>query len=180
MPTSPSARLFFALWPDESLRRALADFQQALPLRSGRRVAAENLHVTLRFLGAVPQADIAALRAAAGAIRATPFRLELSRLGLWRKSGIVWLAPAQTPPPLHDLVRRINRLPGPPPTDYHPHVTLLRKAAHAPPDLGFPPFLWRAEAFHLVESLTRAEGPEYRLLASWPLRGPPPSGERSA
>ncbi len=57
-------RLFFALWPDPPTRTALAMLVDGLPLVGGRRVPAENLHLTLAFLGNVDEGAAAAARVA--------------------------------------------------------------------------------------------------------------------
>lgn len=52
--TKATSRLFFALWPDEPSRAALADAtQEFVRGRGGRPVPAGNFHVTLAFLGSV-------------------------------------------------------------------------------------------------------------------------------
>jgi len=48
-------RLFFALWPDDATRRALAACASAVVAQTGgREVAAGNLHLTLAFIGERP------------------------------------------------------------------------------------------------------------------------------
>lgn len=65
-------RLFFALWADEAMRQAMAQAtRKAASASGGHPVPAENLHVTLAFLGPVPERRLARLgeiaRATAGA-----------------------------------------------------------------------------------------------------------------
>jgi RNA 2',3'-cyclic 3'-phosphodiesterase len=56
-------RLFFALWPDQAMREALAaatdDALRAVRAVHGLPVPIANLHVTLAFLGSVPEASLA-------------------------------------------------------------------------------------------------------------------------
>lgn len=80
---------------DEVLRRVAADPRTATAGRV-RWVVGENLHLTLRFLGATPQArvpDVAAA-AAAAAGRFAPFTARLARAGAFPSAGrprVLWL-----------------------------------------------------------------------------------------
>jgi 2'-5' RNA ligase len=46
-------RLFFALWPSVATRKAVDKFNQTLKVPGLKTVKADNLHVTLVFLGNV-------------------------------------------------------------------------------------------------------------------------------
>lgn len=180
------ARLFFALWPDDGSRVQLSRILAALPATVGRKVRPENLHLTLLFLGATPRASMAGFLqgAAALAARAESFDLEIARCGWWRKSGIFWLAPTHSPAPLEalagDLAALARGLGHPVPRgEFRPHISLLRKVKAPPSPPPFAALTWHARDFVLAESVMRAEGPEYRVIARWPLRtsappGPPP------
>ncbi len=64
---TPPQRLFFALWPSEEVRAGLAEVMASLDVRGGKPVAAENLHITLLFLGSVTaQTRICAEKIAGG------------------------------------------------------------------------------------------------------------------
>lgn len=65
-----SARLFFALWPNATIRRRLA----AHCPRHGRPVPPQNWHVTLVFLGTLAPAAWTALAEAVAAERFAPDR----------------------------------------------------------------------------------------------------------
>lgn len=168
-------RLFFALWPDASLRDALSDIAVALPEDLGRRVPAHNLHLTLLFLGATPAEQLPGLLAAAQRLEGQAFDLHLDHGGWWRRSGIYWLAPREIPAALAGLATRLEqaaralgldaRL-----GDFRPHVTLMRKVSTPPPVPAFDPLYWPARDFVLAESVTHAAGAEYRELGRWPLR----------
>ena len=135
---TPNRRLFFALWPDETTRGALAEFTREAVRRSGgRRVPAENFHVTLAFLGDQPATLFDAIVRVGAAIVATPFELTLNRFGYWPKPRAFWIGPTETPPALARLaddlwdgmealgLPREQRL-------FKPHVTLARKVTAVP------------------------------------------------
>lgn len=167
------ARLFFALWPDEAAREALAAASRRLAARcGGRPVPAANLHLTLVFLGEVDPGRIPALRRAAQAAPGEGFTLVLDLVGAFRRAGVAWAGCRRPPPELlalqADLERRV-RAAGFACDEraFAPHLTLARKVRD-PVEVGEAPAVaWRVGAFALVES-ARGEG-GYRTLAEWPL-----------
>ena len=87
-------RLFFALWPDPAVREQLAKQQQHI---SGRRVPADNLHLTLAFLGVQPRSLLPSLEAALDTLALPALQLTIDRLGYFSKPRIAWAGPS-TPP----------------------------------------------------------------------------------
>ena len=95
----PTRRLFFALWPDETLRATFAHAtHKAVRACGGRPVPTHNLHVTLLFLGSVaerrtPELEaIGARVAAAGTSHAgaAPLpQLAFDRVEHWEKARIL-------------------------------------------------------------------------------------------
>jgi 2'-5' RNA ligase len=170
-------RLFFALWPDDETRRALAE--AARPLLEacrGRPVPANNYHLTLNFLGGVETAGLEAIRVAAAGLRATPFELKVDCHGHWPKPGVAWLGCRQTPPAAGALARTLDAALEPlgfkpDPRPFRPHLTVLRDCRRCDWD-GSPVTVgWRVEDFALVKSETLESGPRYELLERWPLAG---------
>lgn len=78
-------RLFFALWPSDEARAALAGWRDALPRPGGRPTAARNLHLTLAFAGDVDAETRTCLEQAAARVRGEPFSLPLDRLGVFKR-----------------------------------------------------------------------------------------------
>src|SRR4026207_925127 len=72
---APSARrLFFALWPDATLRSNAAECVAALvPSGGGRPQRPDQLHVTLVFLGQVSEERLDDVRAVAVEVTGNPF-----------------------------------------------------------------------------------------------------------
>ena len=67
----------------------LCSLQQALlTIGKGRLVAEDNLHLTLKFLGEVPPAEVGAIRHAMETVDASPFSLECHGAALVGKNGI--------------------------------------------------------------------------------------------
>ncbi|HKS14328.1 MAG TPA: RNA 2',3'-cyclic phosphodiesterase, partial [Pseudomonas sp.] len=107
----PFKRLFFALDCPAPQRRAIAQWRRDLGLRSGKPVPAENFHLTLLFLGDVDAAQVPAICAAADDLKLppAPLRLMLDELQRWQRSGVLVLAPQQTPPALRQLVYALQQ-----------------------------------------------------------------------
>jgi 2'-5' RNA ligase len=164
------ARLFFALWPDDEVRRRIAVHRQA----QGRPVPPENWHVTLVFLGSVWPEQRERVEAAANAVRTPPFRFRLDSFGHWRRAGIAWLGSSEAPPALLGLQKQLVAAARSAGIDvetrrYQPHLTLARNAPAAPVS-SIEPIEWEVADFSLVESETPATGARYTVRRRWPLQ----------
>ena len=74
-------RLFFALWPKRHLADDLARCASKIQAATGgRRTCAEDLHLTLAFLGAIPPDRVRIARTVADEIKREAFFLQLDRL----------------------------------------------------------------------------------------------------
>ncbi len=172
----PLKRLFFALDCAPAQRKSIAQWRSALQLRNGRPVPAENFHLTLMFLGAVEVAHIAEICTAASKVRVpgVPLKVALDRLDVWRRAGVLVLAPEQASPELLRLVYGLEQAMLPfgfedSPKEFRPHLTLMRDYRVPVPESATPPeFFLRADCFTLFES----HKGRYRALAQWPLAPP--------
>lgn len=167
-------RLFFALWPDEGIRRQLLEYPPLLEGCGGRLVALENLHITLAFLGSIDGDTRHCLEQAADAIRLPSFTLHLDRLGFWRRSQVVWLGAESTPVPLNALAAVLKKAMigcelEPDERAFQAHMTLMRKAHRPPLESSVEPLVWRVRDFALVRSETHSEGVHYEVLQRWGL-----------
>lgn len=173
-------RLFFALWPDDTVRKAIIKKTTPyLESRKGRIICAANYHVTLHYIGPVPEEEIACFRTAASEIRAEKFQLQLDSFGYFSRPGIVWLGMTEVPDELLQLYQTMGQQLeecGYQADDraYSPHVTLMRKcpkpiaALHG--EVSIP---WPVEQFALLESVADNSGPHggviYRVVEQYPL-----------
>jgi RNA 2',3'-cyclic 3'-phosphodiesterase len=173
---NPKARVFFALWPTDAEREKLAAWQKPLRhLCGGRTMLAETLHCTLVFIGDVEQARLEALQLAAQEVEGKSFGLCLQVARYWEHNHIVFAAPCEIPQPLARLVDALEQRLSVrgfnfDQRQYKPHVTLLRKARwteSALPEMKL--VCWQAGDFALVQSAQRQGGPNYRVLARFPL-----------
>jgi 2'-5' RNA ligase len=169
------ARLFFALWPDEAARAALAARSKEVALRcGGRPVPAANLHLTLAFLGEVDPGRVPALHRAARPGRTAAFELALDWLGAFARARVAWAGCGRPPEELialqAGLALRIREagfaLEERP---FAVHLTLARRIRTPLAPEPMEAVRWKVSSFALVESV-RGEG-AYRTLAEWPLEG---------
>lgn len=176
LPLPSRERLFFALWPDAGVRSAMTELLGELSLRGGKAVPAENLHITLLFLGNMDARERACAEAVAARIAVPSFALRLDRIGFWPRSGLLWLGSSALPDALARLAAELHSgvagcgvaLDARP---FLAHVTLMRKlrvVRHAGP-VG--PIDWQVGGFALVRSDRSSEGSCYRILGTWPLVG---------
>ena len=168
-----SARVFFALWPGESVRAALHDQGRRLHAGlAGRLTRAASIHMTLLFLGEVAETRLDALHAAAAGVSIEPFSLLLERTACWRHNRIAWVGPVRIPPALEDLVAQLrarvdqagfafDRKP------FAAHVTLVRNANCRPLDDTIQPIEWAVRDFVLVRSAREAGGSDYAVIGRW-------------
>jgi len=187
-----TVRAFTAIEVSERCVRALSAVRGRLADAgpSVRWVRAENLHVTLRFLGEVETARLdaygAALHRAASAFES--FDFEVAGLGAFPARGVprvIFAAMSRGAETMTALVgalsREIEPLGHPPEArPFHPHVTLGRTRGAAPGIRGlraaldresrFAPVLERAERIALVRSRRTPRGSIYDTLVAAPLR----------
>jgi 2'-5' RNA ligase len=171
--TERSRRLYFALWPDDTLRAAVsAATSRAVREAGGRAVPRDNLHVTLAFLGSVPERRVAAAHAAARSVTVTPGVQAFDRIAQWGRSGPLVLAATRVEPALAGLQSALANalLAADFPLDrreFQPHITLARRPADrrpaAPPEAPGGRLEWAWNAFVLVESETGPEGSRYTV-----------------
>lgn len=171
---SAKQRLFFALWPDSNARQALSDLVADLSLNGGREVHAEDLHITLLFLGQVTADLYSCVEQIAGKIKAPLFHLKIDTIGYWQRPRIIWCKPTKIPSELTELVFDLQK--GvltcgfkPEKRVYTPHITLVRKARSISSYLLDHPIDWNPAEFVLVTSDSGKRVPRYTVLKRWSL-----------
>lgn len=169
-------RLFFALWPGDEVREQLHRLTDNVSNQvRGRQMQAENLHLTLAFLGSVDEASYECLRQMASTIHLPSFQLSMDQLGYFRRPQVVWVGSSEIPEPLQLLVNAIKR--GqlecglePEKRPFQVHLTLMRKVARGIEFNDLSPLIWQVNDFCLVESHILPEGVEYEVLHRWSLQ----------
>lgn len=180
-------RLFFCVELEEEVRQALAEVAKRCRggLGNGSWVSPENYHLTVRFLGEVPEERVKELLdVGEETARATaPFSLVLAVLGGFpqpKAARVLWVGPRKESVEFQGLCRRLEtavQALGFPPEKREalPHVTLAR--FKAPKDLRSLVHMEVAIPEAQVRSLTlmrselRPEGAKYTPLARWEFGG---------
>ena len=137
----------------------------------GRIIPAQNLHLTLAFLGNQPENVREHLTGFLEHTVFQSFNLILDTIGFFPKIRLSWIGPSSIPDALHNLHRDIrtyltaNRL-----ADgrerFRPHITLAR---HSAPSEWVPdsPVKWSVTRLALMQSIPGGDPgshPEYRIL----------------
>jgi RNA 2',3'-cyclic 3'-phosphodiesterase len=180
-------RLFVALEVPSTVRENLARLLKSLHAVSPqtRWVRPENLHVTLKFIGEVPETKLAPIRAALAHVNSDqPVMLDFRGLGFFpnEKHPRVFWAGIEASENLKTLAADIEKATeklGMPREQrpFSPHLTLAR---FEPPQL--PEKLRAAiqgktgrdfgslhtDQFHLIESKLKPSGAEYTTVESFP------------
>lgn len=189
-------RLFVACELPQAACDALAQVQDGLRAKGAaplRWVRPEGIHLTLKFLGGVPEAQRRAVEDALVAAIAAPFRLSL-RLGAVGSFGgrqrlrVVWVGLEGDVEELARLADGVERALEPlgfprEKRPYSPHLTLARVPDHAtveqrlrlasllesyrpPPPVGF-----EVRSVSLMQSFLEPGGARYQRLAAFPPAG---------
>jgi 2'-5' RNA ligase len=168
-------RLFLGLPIPPELAQALARRTQTIELPKGRRTAPENLHLTLVFLGEVPELKFPPIEHELSELNFAPLQIKLTSLNIFPRAGVLFAEADPTRPLLNlqTTVAAAMARCGFPPEDrpYHPHITLAR--FHSPLRLNrgqqaLPPSLQRtftADTVNLYRSHSSPTGSRYEILA---------------
>lgn len=175
LKNSSEARVFFALWPETSVRNTLHKLAiEYQPLCKARVMRADTLHMTLLFLGGVERTYLPQLIQAADKVSASSFGFMLERLSFWQHNRIAYAAPQVDVPTLNQLATALRQalISADFPFENHafnPHVTLLRHVGHVLKSQNITPITWWVDSFVLVESVMTDSGAHYQILQKWPL-----------
>ena len=180
-------RLFTALVPPALVQAELAEL--AAPLAGVRWTPAENIHLTLRFIGETDDATMERFVESLTRVRVEPFILPVGGVGLFPTRGpakVLWAGVGRGHTRLYQLRKQVDEallavdaglaVPG-----FHAHFTLGRIGEDSDPkaiarflerhkELEAPPF--RVTEFRLMASeLTPGRPPVYRVVRSFSLDG---------
>jgi RNA 2',3'-cyclic 3'-phosphodiesterase len=178
-------RLFVALELPEHVRERLTGLMGGVP--GARWTEAQNLHLTLRFIGEVENGLLPDIDVALGSVTAPAFDVVLDGIGQFgsgSKARVLWAGVERNDALMH-LNQKVESAlvrTGLPPEErrYSPHVTLARLRESPPERLGrfiqdrglFRAGPIRMEHFTLFESRLGRSGPVYEPLREYPLQSP--------
>jgi len=172
---SSTVCVFFALWPEATVRKALQMLTTEYKSQcTGRAINADDLHMTLQFMGEVERTRLPQLIQTTGKVSMPPFGFILNRLSFWPQNRIAYATLLTFVPALDQLVTALKRelsaagfqlKKG----EFIPHVTLLRQIENILESQAITPIEWWADSFVLVESTVTDQGSRYQLLHKWHL-----------
>ena len=177
-------RLFVAIPLPEVIRTRLTMLQSGL--QGARWIKPENIHLTLRFIGEVPNDLAGDIDAALADIAAPAFPLELDGIGSFSRGKhphALWAGMAKSEPLMHLQAKIESALVRgglkPEERKFSPHITIARLkemrrnrveswlADHG----GFRTEPFHVDRFALFSSFLKSEGAVYIEEASYPLSG---------
>ncbi|HKS95105.1 MAG TPA: RNA 2',3'-cyclic phosphodiesterase [Terriglobia bacterium] len=184
-------RCFIAIDLPQEIHAALARLQAEFRAALGRHDAdarwtrPEGIHLTLKFLGHVPEPEVAAVTESLAALGAfDKFAIEVGGLGFFpgpRRPRVFWVG-VEAPPALQTLVSGVEAAMeklgfAPEQRDFTPHLTLARFRTPRPQpaleklvaeraNLSLGKF--EVSEFFLFESKLSPHGAEYRKVARFP------------
>lgn len=176
----PARRLFFALCPGKGVRDSLQQIVHRLRDQvSARWLPQENFHITLAFLGSVPDPGLLRLQRI-DLVWPEAFVLRLEDLRVLRRRRMIWIAPRAEPDSLLRLVEvlmagldTLGMVPNEP-RPFRAHLTLARNLRGGLKGaIPFEPIDWTIRSVELMESVLDLSGAQYLRRCSWPLQAMP-------
>ena len=166
-------RLFLAINLSDEMKDALFDAQNRMYQHGvrGNYTPAENLHLTLAFIGEAPDAE--PIQDALSDFSFRPFELALEGMGCF---GNLWWAGLAESAPLTATVRRLHRALAEHgiPFDrkrFSPHITLIRKASGKLPAPLLKPVSMTVDSISLMRSDRGRHGMIYTELCGREAQG---------
>lgn len=166
-------RLFLAIRMEDDMRQALLRCQEEMRRQGvgGHYTKAENLHLTLLFIGEYP--DTEAVGEIAAAVPFPPLSLRLKGIGAF---GDLWWAGIEPNEALERAAARLRHALAEAgiPFDrkaFQTHITLVRRAVFPGPglpDIAVPPAGMRADHFSLMRSDRGKDGWVYTEVLRFP------------
>ena len=181
-----SLRTFVALeLKDQDLKRKIEELQNAL-LATGAQLKAvetENLHITLKFIGDLPEASVEPVVESLRTIRIPSFSAHFKGLGVFpprTRIKVVWLGVAEGGETIRALSSLVNQKLASygKPMDFQAHLTIMRvkggrnvaELSEAVRKLGEEEGgTVEFKEFQLKKSVLTPAGPLYNDLAVFPL-----------
>jgi RNA 2',3'-cyclic 3'-phosphodiesterase len=181
------ARLFFAVELSPKIQTQLLACQQQLSSLDAVVVKAENLHLTLCFLGNTANDQLQNIIDNFQAVALPSFEISLDQLTYWPKPSILAAEASSNP---DNSLTKLKQLIEKQLTDmqifnfdkqaFKPHITLFRQLQQ-PPETCLNFYLqaekiqqkkqtMKVESISLMQTISRAGGYYYQTLAEWPLK----------
>jgi 2'-5' RNA ligase len=175
-------RIFVGVFPPPEVSEALFRVARDLPASTAfRLIGPEKLHVTLKFLGNVAEADLSRVQQALEQLRGRhePFEVETSGFGAFpseRRARILWAGVGEGSGLLRAVAQSLDDLLEPAGfgrerRPYVPHLTLGRARGHGAKledtSVFLPTLRFTVSGVDLVESVPGEGGVTYSVLETY-------------
>jgi len=167
-------RAFIAVNLSGKIKEEIAsELLSEIPQKGMKKVAKENLHITVKFLGYVPEGAIKELWGKMDFLSAlSPFSIGLGGIGDFKKR-VLWLGAEKGSTELAEISEKIGMVLGATGEKFHAHVTIARNRSLEKGEFnsieerlrgkGFSREI-TAESVDLMESVLGEKGPKYSVL----------------
>lgn len=177
---SEALRLFIAVPVSDEVRLAAAKLIETLRACDAdvKWVEPENLHLTLRFLGATAPERLPEIEALMAQVAVRPaFRLSYSGIGAfpsWKELRVVWVGLKEGVTELSEMAKALG--PSPEGRPFAAHLTIGRvrrggELEKVATEVRFPELSQNVDNLVLYESRLMPQGPVYTVRKKIPLRG---------
>ncbi len=167
-------RLFFAVnLPDKVKEEISKTILPKIPKEKWRTVKKENLHITMRFLGHLPEQAIGELQEKTNVVgNSEEFYAELKGVGHF-KNRILWIGTGEGTNEFNLLSKKLCEALGVLDKRFHAHITIARNRGSKPKETDELIEGLRKQKFErritvrsvdLMESILHKAGPEYKKV----------------
>jgi len=168
-------RLFVAVPISEELRGKLWDLGKEIDQDGIKRVNAANMHITLKFLGEMPEDAAEKVMGQLKEVEFSSFRCSVKGIGVFPNENyirVVW-AGSESNDQLEILAQKVQACLGGQKERFSSHITIARvkrkvdikEFLEKHKDEEFGPL--DVSEFHLMKSELKREGPEYSIIGTF-------------
>ncbi len=169
-------RAFISIDISDNIKKEIIKIQNKLPEFNGKKTEAENLHLTLKFLGWIDEAKLEEVKKILKEIKFHKFETEINKMGMF-SDRIIWLnmtncnkLQEEIDEKLSDLFEKEERFMG--------HLTIARvksledrkKFIEKLREIKIKPIKFPVNSFRLKKSMLKKSGPVYEDIEVYNLK----------
>ncbi len=172
-------RCFISIDIPENIKKEIISIQKSIPKFYGKLIEAENLHLTLKFLGEIDEEKIELVKERLNEIKFDNFEVAVDSLGVFSEKfiRIIWLHLSNC----EELQRAIDEELGdlfPKEKRFMSHLTIARVKKVGDREffleelkkIEIPQMKFNVDSFNLKESILYPEGPIYLTIEKYKLK----------
>ena len=172
-------RCFVAINLPEEVKENVKKIVASIPENGIKKVAPENLHLTLKFLGEIGERAIRKVENKLSEIKFNKFLVELKDIGFFPNRNfvrVVWVGVGEGREEIEELQKKIDEKLNElfkKEENFEPHLTIARvkflkdkKIIQKLEKIKFED-CFEVESFELMESILQKNGPRYKVIKSF-------------